>query len=142
MQTKFRDEARPKSGLLRVREFTMKDSYTLDIDRAGLDAGFDKHRVAYQRIFARMGLDARRCRGLLGCDGRLGVGRVHGAQRCRRGLDRHLCQLRLPGQCGAGDLGAWQKWTMVIRQTSTEFPTPGLRTIKALAEAHPDVADA
>ena len=58
MHTKFRDEARPKSGLLRVREFTMKDAYTLDIDRAGLDAGFEKHRGAYQRIFARMGLDA------------------------------------------------------------------------------------
>ena len=40
MHTKFRDEPRPKSGLLRVREFTMKDSYTLDIDRQGLDLGF------------------------------------------------------------------------------------------------------
>ena len=58
MHTKFRDEPRPKSGLLRVREFTMKDSYTLDIDRPGLDRGFDKHYEAYRRIFARMGLDA------------------------------------------------------------------------------------
>ncbi|HSK07413.1 MAG TPA: aminoacyl--tRNA ligase-related protein, partial [Acidimicrobiia bacterium] len=58
MHTKFRDEPRPKSGLLRVREFTMKDSYTLDIDQEGLDLGFEKHRGAYQRIFSRMGLDA------------------------------------------------------------------------------------
>jgi prolyl-tRNA synthetase family II len=55
-QTKFRDEPRPKSGLLRVREFTMKDSYTFDIDEAGLDASFEAHRGAYQRIFARLGI--------------------------------------------------------------------------------------
>ena len=55
-QTKFRDEPRPKSGLLRVREFTMKDSYTFDIDEAGLDASFEAHRGAYQRIFARLAI--------------------------------------------------------------------------------------
>jgi prolyl-tRNA synthetase len=53
MQTKFRDEARPKSGLLRVREFTMKDAYSFDIDSAGLDIAFEKHRSAYKRIFDR-----------------------------------------------------------------------------------------
>jgi len=57
-QTKFRDEPRPKSGLLRVREFTMKDSYSFDIDEAGLDASFEKHRGAYERIFARLGIPA------------------------------------------------------------------------------------
>ena len=57
-QTKFRDEARPKSGLLRVREFTMKDSYSFDIDEAGLDKSFDAHRAAYERIFARLGIPA------------------------------------------------------------------------------------
>jgi len=57
-QTKFRDEPRPKSGLLRVREFTMKDSYSFDIDEAGLDVSFEKHRGAYQRIFARLGIPA------------------------------------------------------------------------------------
>src|SRR6266700_3084201 len=45
-QTKFRDEPRPKSGLLRVREFTMKDSYSFDVDEAGLDASFEAHRAA------------------------------------------------------------------------------------------------
>ena len=58
MHTKFRDEPRPKSGLLRVREFTMKDSYTLDIDAPGLDTGFDKHHAAYRRIFSRLGMTA------------------------------------------------------------------------------------
>src|SRR5882762_9775020 len=56
IQTKFRDEARPKSGLLRVRQFTMKDSYSFDIDAAGLDVSYQKHREAYCKIFDRCGL--------------------------------------------------------------------------------------
>src|SRR3954449_9018253 len=55
-QTKDRDEPRPRGGLLRVREFIMKDSYSLDRDQAGLDASFEKNRVAYERIFERCGL--------------------------------------------------------------------------------------
>ena len=57
IQTKFRDEPRPKSGLLRVRQFTMKDSYSFDIDQAGLDESYDKHDAAYRRIFTRCGLE-------------------------------------------------------------------------------------
>jgi prolyl-tRNA synthetase len=57
IQTKFRDEARPKSGLLRVRQFIMKDSYSFDMDHAGLDAAYDKHYKAYCRIFERCGLE-------------------------------------------------------------------------------------
>ena len=56
IQTKFRDEPRPKSGLLRVRQFTMKDSYSFDIDAAGLDKSYDLHDAAYRRIFTRCGL--------------------------------------------------------------------------------------
>jgi prolyl-tRNA synthetase len=56
IQTKFRDEARPKSGLLRVRQFIMKDSYSFDIDAAGLDVSYQKHYDAYRRIFDRCGL--------------------------------------------------------------------------------------
>ncbi len=55
-QTKDRDEPRPRGGLLRVREFIMKDSYSLDRDQAGLDASFEKNRGAYDRIFERCGL--------------------------------------------------------------------------------------
>ena len=55
-QTKFRDEARPRAGLLRVREFTMKDSYTFDLEPAGLDVAFDRHRGAYLRIFDRLAI--------------------------------------------------------------------------------------
>jgi prolyl-tRNA synthetase len=56
IQTKFRDEPRPKSGLLRVRQFLMKDSYTFDIDPAGLDVAYEKHYHAYKRVFERCGL--------------------------------------------------------------------------------------
>src|SRR5205823_8393826 len=56
IQSKFRDEPRPKSGLLRVRQFMMKDSYSFDIDPAGLDVSYQKHRDAYCRIFDRCGL--------------------------------------------------------------------------------------
>ncbi|HEY6332616.1 MAG TPA: proline--tRNA ligase [Blastocatellia bacterium] len=56
IQTKFRDEARPKSGLLRVREFTMKDAYSFDINRDGLDKAFQDQHDAYVRIFSRCGL--------------------------------------------------------------------------------------
>jgi prolyl-tRNA synthetase len=56
IQTKFRDEPRPKSGLLRVRQFTMKDSYSFDIDAAGLDESYRKHDQTYRAIFTRCGL--------------------------------------------------------------------------------------
>jgi prolyl-tRNA synthetase len=55
--TKERDEPRPRGGLLRVREFIMKDSYSFDRDEAGLDESFDRHRQAYERIFERCGLE-------------------------------------------------------------------------------------
>jgi prolyl-tRNA synthetase len=57
IQSKFRDEPRPKSGLLRVRQFMMKDSYSFDIDAAGLDVSYQKHRETYHRIFDRCGLN-------------------------------------------------------------------------------------
>src|SRR3990170_3329767 len=56
IQTKFRDDPRPRAGLIRVREFTMKDSYSLDLDEAGLDAHYRAHFDAYLRIFNRCGL--------------------------------------------------------------------------------------
>ena len=57
IQTKFRDEPRPKSGLLRVRQFIMKDAYSFDIDEAGLDESYNKHDQVYRRIFTRCGLN-------------------------------------------------------------------------------------
>jgi prolyl-tRNA synthetase len=57
IQTKYRDEARPRAGLLRGREFTMKDSYSFDVDDAGLEQSYQSHRDAYVRIFDRFGFE-------------------------------------------------------------------------------------
>jgi prolyl-tRNA synthetase len=59
VQTKYRDEARPRAGILRGREFVMKDSYSFDLDDAGLQHSYELHRTAYVRIFERLGLDYR-----------------------------------------------------------------------------------
>jgi prolyl-tRNA synthetase len=56
IQTKYRDESRPRAGILRGREFVMKDSYSFDVDDAGLDASYAKHREAYVKTFDRLGL--------------------------------------------------------------------------------------
>ncbi|NKY39347.1 proline--tRNA ligase, partial [Cellulomonas septica] len=57
IQTKYRDEARPRAGLIRGREFVMKDAYSFDVDDAGLDASYAAQRAAYQRVFDRLGLE-------------------------------------------------------------------------------------
>src|SRR4249919_4142626 len=57
IQTKYRDEARPRAGLLRGREFVMKDSYSFDTSDAGLQRSYDAHRAAYIKIFDRLGMD-------------------------------------------------------------------------------------
>ena len=57
IQIKYRDEARPRAGILRGREFVMKESYSFDIDKAGLDASYQAHRAAYIRVFDRLGFD-------------------------------------------------------------------------------------
>ncbi len=59
IQTKYRDEARPRAGILRGREFVMKDSYSFDLDDAGLQKSYEMHREAYVRTFSRLGLDYR-----------------------------------------------------------------------------------
>lgn len=139
MHIKFRDEPRPKSGLLRVREFTMKDSYTLDIDRPGLDTGFDKHYEAYKRIFARMGLDAVDVQASSGAMG--GTESSEFMVRSDAGED-------LIVTCDTCDYRAnVEKATSALDEVDDgepseleRFPTPGLKTIATLAEAHPDIA--
>jgi prolyl-tRNA synthetase len=139
MHTKFRDEPRPKSGLLRVREFTMKDSYTLDIDAPGLDRGFDKHHEAYKRIFSRMGLEAVDVEASSGAMG--GSESIEFIQRSDAGEDWIVT-------CTNCDYRAnLEKATSALAEIEDgesgeleKFPTPGLRTIVALAEAHPEIA--
>jgi prolyl-tRNA synthetase len=72
-QTKERDEPRPRAGVLRTREFVMKDSYTFDRDREGLQAGYDRHIEAYDRIFDRSGLRWYRVEADVGMMGGLGA---------------------------------------------------------------------
>jgi prolyl-tRNA synthetase len=139
MHTKFRDEPRPKSGLLRVREFTMKDSYTLDIDQKGLDIGFEKHRGAYERIFRRMGLDAVGVEASSGAMG--GSESVEFMVRSDAGEDWIVtcanCDYRANVERATSALSVVDDGDPVPLD---RFPTPGLRTIKSLAEAHPEIA--
>jgi prolyl-tRNA synthetase len=69
VQTKFRDEPRPRAGLLRTREFLMKDAYSFDLTDEGLQASYAAHREAYQRVFARLGVDVRIVAALSGAMG-------------------------------------------------------------------------
>ncbi|MHA2789219.1 proline--tRNA ligase [Corynebacterium sp. S7] len=69
IQTKYRDEARPRAGILRGREFVMKDSYSFDMSDAGLDESYAKHRGAYQRIFDRFGVRYEICKATSGAMG-------------------------------------------------------------------------
>ena len=73
IQTKERDEPRPRAGVLRTREFIMKDAYTFDRDREGLDASYEKHREAYDRIFDRVGLEWYRVESDVGMMGGFGA---------------------------------------------------------------------
>jgi prolyl-tRNA synthetase len=73
IQTKERDEPRPRAGVLRTREFIMKDAYTFDRDRAGLDESYERHREAYDRIFDRVGLEWYRVESDVGMMGGVGA---------------------------------------------------------------------
>src|ERR671938_511495 len=72
-QVKERDEPRPRAGVLRTREFIMKDSYTFDRDAEGLDVGYEKHRQAYDKIFDRAGLEWYRVESDVGMMGGTGA---------------------------------------------------------------------
>ena len=134
IQTKFRDEPRPKSGLLRVRQFTMKDAYSFDVDAAGLDRSYDDQRQAYEKIFTRCGLDfvaVQAHSGAMGGSGSqefmvrtdAGEDDVAACPRCRYAANTETARSRGPVRpVDAGEpLGAPRK-----------FPTPGVRTIDGL----------
>ncbi len=132
-QTKLRDEARPKSGLLRVREFVMKDSYSLDIDAAGQAKQFDAHHAAYTKIFDRMGLDTVAVEASSGAMGGTdsmefmvaspaGEDFVAYSAECGYSANVERARSRIPDVANGDPLDAVEK-----------FPTPGVRTIEALA---------
>ncbi|CAM5999238.1 unnamed protein product [Sphagnum balticum] len=135
IQTKFRDEARPKSGLLRVREFTMKDAYSFDFDQAGLDVAFQKHHDAYINIFTRCGVDFRAVQANSGAMG--GSASTEFMAITPAGEDTLVL-------CSACDYAANQERAeSVVAQHEEadaacgpmqEMATPGIRTIKELEE--------
>ena len=141
IQLKFRDEPRPRSGLIRVREFTMKDSYSFDIDEAGLDASFETHRKAYERIFDRLGIPAFGAEASNGTMG--GTDSIEFMCPSDAGEDRVV---RCPS-CGyAANL---EKATSALSPVQdavgpaapARLATPGVRTIDDLANKHGIPAD-
>lgn len=133
-QSKFRDEPRPKSGLLRVREFTMKDSYSLDVDWKGLGESFDRHFDAYRRIFKRLGFDVVAVEASSGSMG--GNESIEFMLRTDAGEDRvAACE-------GCGYAANLEKASSRIPEAEDDaksdgpekFPTPGVRTIDDLAK--------
>jgi prolyl-tRNA synthetase len=140
-QTKFRDEARPRAGLLRVREFTMKDSYSFDLAPEGLDVSFDQHRDAYLRIFERL---------------RIPVIPVEASSGAMGGTDS--TEFMSPSDAGE-DLVAYcpacnyaanvEKATSRLAEVADgpglpapeRFATPGVRTIEDLATGYDAPAD-
>jgi prolyl-tRNA synthetase len=129
---KFRDEPRPKSGVLRGREFTMKDSYSFDVDRAGLDISFDKHADAYRRIFSRCGVETIAVEASSGSMG--GSQSVEFMAVCDAGED----WIVVCPACGyAANLEKARSLANPVSDPPTaraveKFPTPGVRTIDDL----------
>ncbi len=133
IQTKFRDEARPKSGVLRVRQFIMKDAYSFDVDQAGLDKAFEDQRAAYIKIFTRCGLKFAIVEASSGAMG--GSASDEFMVKTDAGEDLiATCE-----SCGyAANLEkATSKLDAITDEPSSlpapeEFPTPGVRTIDDL----------
>ena len=134
IQMKFRDEQRPKSGILRVREFAMKDSYSFDLEDVGLDVAFDAHHGAYLRIFERLGLEVMPVQASSGAMG--GSASVEFMVASPAGEDDVLvcesCSYRANVERGTSRLEPIVDSDV---QTALErFPTPGVRSIADLAK--------
>lgn len=136
IQTKFRDEARPKGGLLRVREFTMKDSYSFDFDQAGLDESFDKHNEAYISIFKRCGLDFRAVEASSGAMG--GSASIEFMVLTNSGEDNLVlctsCDYAANVERGSSKFDPQSPNSDLQSKELEKFATPQIRTIKALED--------
>src|SRR5437660_7960638 len=133
IQTKFRDEERPKSGLMRLRQFIMKDAYTFDVDRAGLDVAFEHQREAYKKIFDRCGIKYHIVEASSGAMGGsesnefmaktdAGEDLIAVCESCGYAANLEKATSRLPKIVDGA-----------VHTAIEEFPTPGVRTIEALA---------
>lgn len=146
-QTKLRDEARPKAGLMRTREFTMKDSYSFDVDEDGLDKSFEAHKAAYIRAYERLGIPAipaEASNGAMGgsgsyefvCPSETGEDDIIHCPSCGYAANIEAAVSTLPpaSAFAEGDAAA-------ALDAPERFDTPGVRTIEDLAEKHDAPAD-
>jgi prolyl-tRNA synthetase len=133
-QTKDRDEPRPRGGLLRVREFIMKDAYSFDVDEEGLDRSFELQRGAYHRIFERCGLEVYEVEAESG---------MMGGKESRDFLAPSGSGENTLVRCERGDYAADLEIARGVPRPATfpdrleapeEIATPGIATIEALAE--------
>ncbi len=133
-QTKERDEPRPRGGLIRMREFIMKDSYSFDRDEAGLDESFRRHAGAYRRIFDHIGLEYYEVEaesGMMGgsestdylCPAGSGENELARCENCDYGADTEVARA-VPPPAAAGD----------FLEGPVEVETPDVGTIEALAD--------
>ncbi len=133
LQTKERDEPRPRAGLLRTREFIMKDAYTFDVDRAGLDAAYEKQRVAYANTFDRSGLTWYEVESDVGMMG------GHGAHEFMAPCAAGENDVALAGGYAANVEVATADAQPVDLPPALDAPaavsTPGAKTVKAVTEA-------
>ena len=133
IQTKFRDEARPRSGIIRGREFVMKDSYSFDLDDAGLDISYEKHRDAYIHTFDRLGLTYNIVRAVSGAMG--GSKSEEFLAPCPTGEDTYV----LCPSCGfAANVEAMVTKVDAVDSSTTpaleELDTPNTPTIDSLVQ--------
>ncbi len=133
IQTKFRDETRPRSGIIRGREFVMKDSYSFDIDDAGLIASYNKHREAYIKTFNRLGLKYNIVSAVSGAMG--GSGSEEFLAPCETGEDTYV----LCNKCGyAANVEAMvtkvAPYSGAAPAAMDEFDSPNTPTIDSLVD--------
>jgi prolyl-tRNA synthetase len=144
-QTKMRDEPRPKAGLMRTREFTMKDSYSFDLDAEGLDRSFDAHRGAYIRAFKRLGIPAIPVEASNGAMG--GSGSTEFVCPADSGEDDIVyspdCGYAANIEAAVSALAPLDPATDAARALASpeRFDTPGVRTIEDLATGYDAPAD-
>jgi len=132
-QIKERDEPRPRAGVLRTREFIMKDSYTFDRDAAGLDVGYEKHRVAYDRIFDRCGLEWYRVDSDVGMMG--GTGAHEYMAPCPAGENDVALAPGYAANVEVASATPRPVESPPALDAPVEEPTPGLTTVAQVAEA-------
>jgi prolyl-tRNA synthetase len=133
LQVKERDEPRPRAGVLRTREFTMKDSYSFDRDEAGLDASYELHREAYARIFDRCGLRWYECASDVGMMG--GTGAHEYMAPCEAGENEVAIA---PGYAANVEVASATPQPVELPPAldqPREVPTPGLTTVEEVAGA-------